>query len=298
MKKKNFPRNSFLCKQGDAGDEIYIVHKGDVQLQLSIEDKSTLTVKKDHNHPGKASNCPIMKEPGMFLLGRPKPAKMTKKKKITLELMNLRAPQILGEGAMLKEGGKRSASLLAVTDVETYILTRADFNKYVLGEHISGEESMYNRIMKMKNHRGVICGKQVMRSLMALNKVKNAYHEQLNNEKMEKRKPSRPSTSPGKTNRTLEKEEPIVTKKKRFNFDDPDPATSNPTSLRPKTSAPVKLRPITADTPALSRSGGGAIGYADPAAPLAGSFSSGPSLNTSVGWPFTVVSAQQIMYSL
>jgi hypothetical protein len=41
MQRRVFPRNSYLCKQGEIGDEVFLISKGEVQLQLSLKKQTT-----------------------------------------------------------------------------------------------------------------------------------------------------------------------------------------------------------------------------------------------------------------
>ena len=202
------------------------------------------------------------------------------KKNKTFELINLRAPQLLGEGALLKGDSIRSASLRAVTDVEAYILGRKDFNQFILNDEVSGENSIVKQLDEIKAIRSYKCKKQVKRSLLALDSVKRVRQDHL------KAADKRPSTS------YISKQTcaPSMGKTKDKIFRRPE--TRSGYILEKNRMKPLNniARPSS-----LSRSGGGRIGYSEASSGGSSSSSSSSiggssSLGDSVGWPFAIVS--------
>jgi hypothetical protein len=153
-----------------------------VQLQLAITDK-TIARKthdiKNRNHPGNAKDCPVLEKPGKFLLGRDhvKEKEPTRK----LQLMSFTAPQMCGEGAALANLGnvkaKRSASIIAVTDVVAFVLSKASFVKYIVTDPYGAKVMQHMKLISKR--RKAVMDINVGRSLKALSALPEMYAAEL-----------------------------------------------------------------------------------------------------------------------
>ena len=103
LKEVAFPRNSVLVLQGTPNPRIVFVKTGDVKVVLS------------RRIPLRVRPALLSKDVGMT--GR---RKLRSKKKDNFEVAILRAPQVVGEGALLTNS-RPGASVIAMTEVDGFV---------------------------------------------------------------------------------------------------------------------------------------------------------------------------------
>ena len=100
MEEKDYPRGSILIKDGDHGEEMFILLDGDVEISKQM------IIKMDNVDAGGAKDKSLLRLSSKF-------------------------HACFGEMALFEENSERSATVTAVTNCRLAIMRRSDFAKYI-----------------------------------------------------------------------------------------------------------------------------------------------------------------------